>query len=197
MEEQLQQYKPCEPFRQGKDRLTKDHELYCSPCFVISQRDHSTGKLKQRSFLLSSARLPAPMDLLHKCLCSPMRLCIFIGSALEEVPYYSIVSQIAQTFEVKSTLYLHLRFECWNGAKIIEMTTSPTTFHWICGQWISISKFSVQLSCCMLNSYCLLRWKSKLGIPEWEQKNASFFPSLLIFFSLFRLNRHYLLKGLL
>lgn len=132
----------------------RDHELHCSPDFVISQRYHGTSELKEHSFLLSSARLPTPVDLLHKCLRSLLHLYIF-DSALGKVPYYFIVSQMAQTFKVKSTLHLHLRFECWNDAEYIEMIISPTAFGCICGQWMSICKFSVQLSCCTLNSYCL------------------------------------------
>lgn len=110
-EEQLQQHNPSEHFRHSKDRIMKDHELYCSPYF-ISQRYHSTSKLKELSFLLSSAWLPTPKDLLHKRLCSLLHLYIFIDSALKKVTYYFIVLQIAPTFKVKFTLYLYLRFEC-------------------------------------------------------------------------------------
>lgn len=170
----------------------KDHEPYCSPWF-ISQRYHSTSKLKELSFLLSSARLPAPKDLLHKRLYSLLHLYIFIVSALEKVTYYFIVLQIAPTFKVKFTLYLYLRFERWNGAENIQMITSPITFHWICGQWISICNFYIFCTVnnsCTLNSYCLLGWKWKLAIPEWEQKNASFFPCLWKYiFSFFFLSR--------
>lgn len=160
----------------------RDHELHCSPDFVISQGYHGTSELKEHSFLLSSARLPTPVDLLHKCLRSPLHLYIFIDSALEKVPYYFIVSQIAQTFKVKSPLHLHLRFECWNDAEYIEMIISPTAFGCICGQWISICKFSVQLSCWTVT---VSRWKWKIANLEWEQKRVSFFSCLWIIFFFF------------